>query len=144
MVESQTKVLIVDDEADNIRILEVLLLRRGYTVIKARNGAEALQQVYSEQPDIILLDVMMPIMDGFQVLRWVRQQPSLAALRILVLTSSDSLKDVNLAYKLGANSFLVKPCREADLLNLITCYPDLWTRLSPPGSPSVSPEVRTG
>src|SRR3989442_15961776 len=60
-------------------------------------------------PELLLLDLAMPRKDGFEVLRWLRQQPGLSALRVVVLTSSDQMRDVNLAYKLGANSFLVKP-----------------------------------
>jgi len=75
MVESQAKILVVDDEVDNVRVLEPCLLRRGYEVVKARNGAEALQQVEREQPDLILLDVMMPIMDGFEVCKILKDNP---------------------------------------------------------------------
>src|SRR5579862_6747885 len=60
-------------------------------------------------PELVLLDLKLPGIDGFQVLRWIRQQPELKALRVVVLTSSDRIQDVNLAYQLGANSFLVKP-----------------------------------
>jgi CheY-like chemotaxis protein len=60
-------------------------------------------------PDLVLLDLKLPGIDGFQVLRWIRQQPELKGLRVVVLTSSDRIQDVNLAYQLGANSFLVKP-----------------------------------
>jgi CheY-like chemotaxis protein len=60
-------------------------------------------------PALVLLDLKMPGMDGFDVLKWVREQPGLSLLRVVVLTSSDSMRDVNLAYQLGANSFLVKP-----------------------------------
>jgi CheY-like chemotaxis protein len=60
-------------------------------------------------PDLLLLDLKMPGMDGFDVLLWLRQQPTLSALRVIVITSSESLRDVNRAYQLGANSFLVKP-----------------------------------
>jgi CheY-like chemotaxis protein len=77
-------------------------------------------------PDLLLLDLKMPIMDGFEVLRWVRQQPHLAGLRVLVLTSSDSLQDVNLAYKLGANSFLVKPLEFENCAQLGRLIQDYW------------------
>src|ERR1041385_2090882 len=60
-------------------------------------------------PELILLDLKMPRMDGFKVLRWIRTHPKLSRLRVVVLTSSENIRDVNLAYSLGANSFLVKP-----------------------------------
>ena len=76
-------------------------------------------------PDMVLLDIKMPMTDGFDVLRWIRHQPTIAKLCVVMLTSSDEIRDVNLAYQLGANSFLVKPldfwnaselCRSLDLL----------------------------
>jgi len=66
MVAPQAKILVVDDEVKNVKLLEALLLPRGYEVVKASNGEEALLQVQQERPDLILLDVMMPVMDGFE------------------------------------------------------------------------------
>jgi CheY-like chemotaxis protein len=60
-------------------------------------------------PALVLLDLKMPGMDGFEVLRWIRQQPGIRGLRVVVLSGSDAMQDVNLAYQLGANSFLIKP-----------------------------------
>src|SRR5262249_48425052 len=60
-------------------------------------------------PDLLLLDIKMPGTDGFEVLRWIREQPQFAGMCVVMLTSSDEIRDVNRAYKLGANSFLVKP-----------------------------------
>ena len=116
MVESQAKILIVDDEADNIRILEVLLLRRGYTVIKARNGAEALQQVYSEQPDIILLDVMMPIMDGFEVCKILKDNPETRLIPVVIMTALGQVEDRVKGIEAGADDFLTKPVHRDELL----------------------------
>jgi len=116
MVESQAKVLIVDDEADNIRILEVLLLRRGYAVIKARNGAEALQQVYSEQPDIILLDVMMPIMDGFEVCKILKDNPETRLIPVVIMTALGQVEDRVKGIEAGADDFLTKPVHRDELL----------------------------
>src|SRR4029077_20868417 len=60
-------------------------------------------------PSVVLLDLNMPGIDGFEVLRWIRQQPGIKDLRVVVLSGSDAMRDVNLAYQLGANSFLIKP-----------------------------------
>jgi CheY-like chemotaxis protein len=85
----------------------------------------------------------MPRMDGFEVLRWVREQPSLRALRVVVLTSSEEIRDVNLAYELGANSFLVKPGefeRFVDLSHALSGY-WIWMSRAPeisrPNEPSI-------
>jgi CheY-like chemotaxis protein len=104
------------------------------------NGEEAIAYLKGEGkyadrdefplPDIFLLDLKMPRINGFEVLKWVRQQPSLAALRILVLTSSDRIRDVNEAYQLGANSFLVKPFDFEDFTHLSRLIADFWFKAS--------------
>src|SRR2546422_279644 len=68
-------------------------------------------------PQLLILDLKIPRVDGFEVLRWLRQQPDLNAVGVLVLTSSQDMRDVNLAYQLGANSFLHKPVRTERFLN---------------------------
>src|SRR6187431_55634 len=120
MVECGVLLLAEDREDD------ILLLRKAFAkanlvnpVHLVRDGAEVLAYLTGEGkyanriefplPDLLLLDLQMPKMNGFEVLTWIRQQPSLRALRVVVLTSSDRIQDVNLAYQLGANSFVVKP-----------------------------------
>src|SRR5215471_1835180 len=114
-------ILLVEDNAD-----DAALLRRAFIKARvmnplhlARTAEEAIAYLggsgkYANRsefplPSLVLLDLKMPGMDGFDVLRWIRQQPGLNLLRVVVLTSSDSMRDVNHAYQLGANSFLVKP-----------------------------------
>ena len=127
----QAVFLLVEDNED-----DVILLQRSFAKNKianplrvVRNGQEAM--LYLEAggryrnraefpfPSIVLLDLKMPGIDGFEVLAWIRQQPELRTLRVIVLTSSDAISDVNRAYQLGANSFLVKPGDLHDL-NLLT------------------------
>jgi len=81
-------------------------------------------------PSLILLDLKMPRKDGFEVLEWVRRQPGLSTLRIVVLTSSDEMKDVNRAYALGANSFLVKPVDFCDFVQLSQAIKGYWLWMS--------------
>jgi DNA-binding response OmpR family regulator len=82
-------------------------------------------------PDLLLLDLKLPRYSGYEVLGWIRgQQPSLAGLRVVVLTSSDRIKDVNDAYRLGANSFLVKPYDFADLVEFTKLIQEFWLRAS--------------
>jgi CheY-like chemotaxis protein len=113
--------MLVEDRQD-----DVILIRRAFLqarvfnpVVVVRDGEEAIaylsgQGVYANRslhplPDFILLDLKMPKVDGFEVLTWIRAHPILRGLPVVVLTSSTELKDVNRAYELGANSFLVKP-----------------------------------
>jgi CheY-like chemotaxis protein len=81
-------------------------------------------------PDLVLLDLKLPKLDGFEVLRWIRTQPSLSGLRVVVLSSSENIRDVNLAYALGANSFLVKPTDLKEYVELSNFLNDYWFVLS--------------
>ncbi len=81
-------------------------------------------------PELVLLDLKLPGIDGFQILRWIRQQPELKALRVVVLTSSDRIQDVNLAYQLGANSFLVKPVDFERFVEISQALKGYWLWLS--------------
>src|SRR6516164_10416071 len=81
-------------------------------------------------PDLLLLDLKLPGHNGFEILAWIRTQPGLAGLRVLVLTSSDRIKDVNDAYRLGANSFLVKPYDFEDLVHFTQLIEEFWLQRS--------------
>src|SRR5258705_11385830 len=81
-------------------------------------------------PALMLLDLKMPRKDGFEVLHWIRQQPSLKTLRVVVLTASDQMRDVNRAYQLGANSFLVKPTDFEDFITMILSLSGYWLWMS--------------
>jgi CheY-like chemotaxis protein len=81
-------------------------------------------------PTLLLLDLKMPHKNGFEVLDWLRRQPNLAALRVVVLTTSDQIHDVNRAYQLGANSFLTKPVDFRDFVQLSSAIKGYWLWLS--------------
>ena len=81
-------------------------------------------------PDLLLLDLKMPRANGFDVLKWIRAQQSLSSLRVVVLTSSDRIRDINLAYELGANSFLTKPLNFIDFTNTISVMLKYWLERS--------------
>ncbi|HSJ23714.1 MAG TPA: HD domain-containing phosphohydrolase [Longimicrobiales bacterium] len=103
-------VLIVDDEPSNVRFLVRLLERRGYSRVQGlRNGAEALERLRAEPADLLLLDLHMPDMDGFAVMRAARELPGCAHLPILILTGDDSRDVRNRALSSGARDFLTKP-----------------------------------
>ena len=91
-------------------------------------------------PDLMLLDLKMPEIDGFDVLRWVKRQPEMAKLRVVVLTSSDQIRDVNQAYQLGANSFLMKPMEFEQFRETAKMLERYWLRES--RTPEVSREPK--
>src|SRR5262249_14442725 len=131
-------ILLAEDREDDI-----LLIRRAFTKANLLNplyvvhdGDEAIAYLKGEGlyanraeyplPALLLLDLKMPGKSGFDVLKWVRQEPHLKALRVVVLTSSDAIQDVNLAYQLGANSFLVKPVDFEHFVSVITSLQGYW------------------
>ncbi len=115
MVEQST-ILVVDDNEQNIELLEAMLIPQGYRIISARDGLEALEIVEQETPHIILLDVMMPRMDGFEVTRHLRANPKTKGTPILILTALRDLSHKVRGLELGADDFLSKPFKRVELL----------------------------
>jgi DNA-binding response OmpR family regulator len=116
MGEPGAKILVVDDEARNVRLMEALLLPRGYTVVKASNGAEALQQVQQERPDLVLLDVMMPVMDGFEACRRLKANAETRFIPVVLMTALDQVEDRVKGIEAGADDFLTQPIHRDELL----------------------------
>lgn len=118
MSESR-KVLIVDDEPNIVTALEFLLRRSGYDVRLATNGAEALQQVDAYRPDVVLLDVMMPVRSGYEVCQRMRERPELADIKIVMLSAKGSEAEVNKGLSLGADLYITKPFSTQELVATI-------------------------
>ncbi len=110
------KVLVVDDSNVLRKIVSFNLQKEGYEVLEARNGVEALQLVEKTAPDLIILDVMMPEMDGFEVLRRLRADPNFRTIPVIILTAKGGEEDQRTAVNLGANGFLTKPFSPLKLL----------------------------
>ena len=110
------KILVVDDVQSNVLLLKALLGREGFGIVIAMNGTEALQKVKSEHPDLILLDVMMPDMDGFEVAGHLKLEPEQAEIPIIFLTALNDSASVVKGFQLGANDFISKPFRREELL----------------------------
>jgi CheY-like chemotaxis protein len=110
-------VLVVDDNDDNLRIIQEILRTRGFTVRLARDGASALRALGEEKPDVVLLDVMMPEMDGIQVLDRIRANPQFASLPVILVTAKGQDEDVLAGYKTGADYYITKPFTARQLLH---------------------------
>jgi len=135
-------ILLAEDDEDYVILIKQVFTKAHIPnpVHVVQNGEEAIAYLkgtgqYANRdefplPDVLLLDLKMPRINGFEVLKWVRQQPGLSRLRILVLTSSDEIRDVNEAYQLGANSFLVKPFDFSDFTHLSRLIADFWFKAS--------------
>src|SRR5712692_3335401 len=111
------KVLVVDDDADLLDLLDYALRREGYTVLTAADGPQALRRYEADQPDIVLLDVTMPKLDGFEVCRQIRHA---AATPIILLTARDEEEDVLRGLQLGADDYVTKPFSPKQLLARMT------------------------
>jgi len=113
------RVLVVDDEINIVRLIQVNLERQGYQVETANNGAQALAKIKESRPDLLVSDVMMPEMDGFELLRHVRDEPDLADLPVIVLTAKSQDADVATGYEAGADMYLTKAFHPDELLRFV-------------------------
>jgi adenylate cyclase len=114
-VEHRPKVLVVDDTPANCEVLEAILSPRGYAVVSARSGEEALAKVASDRPDLVLLDIVMPRLDGYQVCKRLRNDPTSSYLPVVMITASEQEERVR-ALEAGADDFIQKPFDQAELL----------------------------
>jgi two-component system, OmpR family, alkaline phosphatase synthesis response regulator PhoP len=110
------KILAVDDEPSIRRLVEVNLQRAGYAITTAPDGQAALNQIARERPDMVLLDVMMPRMDGFELLRRLKADPATAGIPVLMLTARAQDADVFRGLQSGADFYLTKPFNSQELL----------------------------
>lgn len=112
-------ILIADDEPNILLSLEFLMQREGYRVLVARDGQQAIDAVLQHRPDLVLLDVMMPIKSGFDVLQAVRERDDLTAIRVLMLTAKGREIDMAKGLALGANAYMTKPFSTRELVEKV-------------------------
>lgn len=108
-------ILVVDDEKDILELLKYNLEKEGYKVLTAHNGREALK-VVRQKPDLVILDIMMPELDGWEVCKAIRKDPSTAKIPVVFLTARDSEFDEVLGLELGADDYIVKPVKVRTLV----------------------------
>lgn len=113
------RVLVVDDEPNIVLSLEFLMKRAGFEVAVARNGAEALQALDATPPDLLLLDVMMPEFDGYEVCGRIRARPEWAATKIIMLTARGREQERARGLALGADAYVTKPFSTRDLVEQV-------------------------
>ena len=110
------RILVVDDDREIVRLLRAYLEKDGYRVLSAEDGARALQLVRSEKPDLVLLDLMMPGRDGWEVTRIMRADPSLAQTPVIMLTARVEDQDKIVGLEIGADDYVVKPFNPREVL----------------------------
>lgn len=113
------KVLVCDDERHIVRLIQINLEKNGFEVVTAFDGKEGLEKIKSEKPNMVVLDVMMPYMDGFEVLKNLRREPETEALPVIMLTAKAQDKDVFEGYHYGADLYLTKPFNPQELVAFV-------------------------
>ncbi|ADV44475.1 hybrid sensor histidine kinase/response regulator [Bacteroides helcogenes] len=117
---SEYKILIVDDVMSNVLLLKVLLTNEKFAIATASNGRQAMEQVDKENPDLILLDVMMPDLSGFEVAQHLKANPKTADIPIIFLTALNSTADIVKGFQVGGNDFISKPFNKEELIIRVT------------------------
>ena len=113
---AKKRILVVDDEKHIVRLVQLNLERAGYEVITANDGIEALEKVESENPDMLVLDVMMPRLDGIETLKRLRSNPDTSELHVIMLTAKSQDQDVLEGWRSGTSLYLTKPFNPMELL----------------------------
>lgn len=120
----QSKILVVDDEAVNVEVLRAWLEHAGYAVVAASDGNEAISMAESERPDLILLDVIMPQLNGFRVCKRLKASEETRAIPIVFLTGADFKQAQDRAIESGADGYLAKPIGSQELLGMVRAMLD--------------------
>ncbi len=120
------KILVVDDEPTIVRLMEFILARQGHQMLVATNGEDALEKVRAEKPDLILLDIMMPRIDGYEVARTLRADADTAALPIIMLSAKAQEEDIQKGRDVGVDQYITKPFSPEHLVHAVS---DMLQRL---------------
>jgi CheY-like chemotaxis protein len=121
-MNQKAKVLIVDDEPFNVDYLEQELEECNYELITAANGREALDKIQRELPDLVLLDLMMPVLDGFAVLTQLKADPNLREIPVIIISAANNSRSVVRGIRMGAEDYITKPIDEKLLIQKVKDY----------------------
>ena len=119
---SRKKILLVDDSATTLMMEAMVLRGQGYQIVTAKNGREAVAAAAVERPDLILLDVVMPEMNGFEACRSIRQQKDTRTVPIIMVTTKGEEQNVETGFESGCNDYITKPINGAELLTKVRSY----------------------
>src|SRR5260221_11137885 len=113
------KILIVDDDIDSLKLIGLMLQRQGYEISAANAGGQAISKAQTDAPDLIILDVMMPDMDGYEVCRRLRADPNTQSIPIIMFTAKTLVDDKVTGFEAGADDYLTKPTHPAELASRV-------------------------
>lgn len=116
-MSAKKTIIVVDDHADMVTVTRTILETKGYSVIPATSAEELFYRLDEQRPDLILLDIMMPDMDGLRALRQIRDRPDTSSVPVMLVTAKVQYQDILAGYKEGADYYLTKPFTSSQLLN---------------------------
>lgn len=116
------RILVVDDEPTLVRLMEFILAKQGHTMLVATNGEEGLTKARAEKPDLILLDIMMPRIDGYELARRIRADAEISATPIIMLSAKAQEDDVKKGLEVGVNEYITKPFSPEHLVHVVNDY----------------------
>jgi twitching motility two-component system response regulator PilH len=114
-----SKILMVDDSPTEIHVVKEMLIAQGHTVVTASNGEEGIEKSKTEKPDLILMDIVMPGMNGFKATRTISKDPETSSIPIIMMSSKDQTTDMEWAKRQGARGYVVKPVDENELMTMV-------------------------
>ena len=116
---TKSTIMVVDDDQHMVTLLRARLEQREFNVMCAYSGLQALADLEKQKPDLILLDIMMPEMDGFEVLRRLKAATETSSIPVILLSARDQLKDISKGYEIGADHYITKPFTNSHLMTVI-------------------------
>ena len=117
---SKAKILVVDDDASSLELIEAMLVPNGYEIITANDGSKAVAIIIENKPDLILLDIMMPGLDGYSTLTKIKENKTISKIPVVMLTAMGFQLNKELALRFGAVGYITKPVELAELLKTIS------------------------
>ncbi len=115
----KNRILVVEDEESLLKLESILLSSKGYNVTGVMDGKSALEEVMTHRPDLVILDIMLPEIDGFEVCRRIRENPATSTIPVVMLTAKKNSQDVARGAEVGANAYLTKPFKSAKVIEVI-------------------------
>jgi len=116
---AKNRIMIVEDEESLLKLESILLSAKGYSVTGVRDGESALEEIRSHKPDLVLLDIMLPLLDGFEVCRRIRENPETSTIPVIMLTARKDSQDRCRGLEAGADAYITKPFKSAEVIETI-------------------------
>lgn len=113
------RILVVEDEESLLMLERILLSSKGYSVTGVMDGRAALEEIAANRPDLVILDIMLPEMDGFEVCKQIKENPDTSGIPVVMLTAKKSNQDVNRGMQVGADAYITKPFKSAKVIEVI-------------------------